>query len=674
MKKAVIITLLLVLGTFIGKTSAVEVSLFGPEDYTKTDWRSTTYKDYFTICDLEGVGKLTIINHGNKWWQRIRFAKIWLNGELICRSADFRGFPSSLVKEVDLQETNEIKVRLWGVRGKHISLEVTKDFELTPDEWEKISPNLQEYFVENNVFDPFKAIVKMADDDDILDRKTGFIVLEEYRPILPFTVVQINTHMGIVHIAQDVKATNIIQDFAYDILGTPSQDLIGQPLVEERGYVGAGAHVVVIDIGCDLTDPAFGDCTNAGDPNCSILEYVDLAPIDACSDSQNHGTAVAKKVLEAAPGARLIVLDLLQNGSKGCKIYATTEIEAMRWIFEHKEQYNIVAFNMSYGNYDQGAGAETLSDSYEKLHYREDIMPFAASGNDNRPENIFWPASDPSVVSVGAVDPITDKIWGEPGGLGSNRSSSLDFLAPGCTGDSCGTSLAAPMTAGAYAVLREAKPDLSVDETIGILKTTGEPIYDQENGLTFPRIQLDAALLAFDVPWVVYDNGASIHSGGTPVSYFIAADNFVLPVATNLIGASVDVSDGPADQNRRWDGTVEWWLFSHFFSLPGSLIASGTGVNVEPRNIVESPGGDREFTVDFDFGEEIALPAGQTFWLALHMQADYNRQSVLWDHQGSTISHPARKGGELIGGVPNFLDGQFAGTSPFDMAFRLWAK
>ena len=250
--------------------------------------------------------------------------------------------------------------------------------ELTPMDRAKISLNLQEYLVENDVFDPFRAIVKMA-DDDILDHKTGFIVLKDHRPILPFTVVQINTHEGIAHIAQDVQATNIIKDFAYDKLGTPSQDLIGQPWAEENGYVGDGAHVAVLDYGCDLTDPAFGDCTNAGDPHCSILEYVDLAPVDTCSDREKHGTNVAKKVLEAAPGARLIVLDLLQYGSEGCKIYASTEIEAMKWIFEHKEQYNIVAFNMSYGTYDAGAGYEILKGSYEKLHYRDVVLNRSAA-------------------------------------------------------------------------------------------------------------------------------------------------------------------------------------------------------------------------------------------------------------------------------------------------------
>ncbi len=68
--------------------------------------------------------------------------------------------------------------------------------------------------------------------------------------------------------------------------------------------------------------------------------------------------------------------------------------------------------------------------------------------------------------------------------------------------------------------------------------------------------------------------------------------------------------------------------------MQGSLIAFGTEVNVEQRNIVGIPLEFRDFTVDFDFGEEIALPAGETFWLALYMQADCSRVSVFWAHRG----------------------------------------
>ena len=53
------------------------------------------------------------------------------------------------------------------------------------------------------------------------------------------------------------------------------------------------------------------------------------------------------------------------------------------------------------------------------------------------------------------------------------------------------------------------------------------------------------------------------------------------------------------------------------------------------------------------------------------MLSDYNSTSVFWDYQGSTVNHQSRSGGEIIGGLPNFTHGQYAGTSRYDKAFRI---
>lgn len=104
--------------------ASVEVPIFGPEEYIKTGWGPTVYTD--TCPGMPGKAKLIITNHGDKWWKRIRFAMIWLNDELIFSPEDFRGFPLSLEADVDLQETNELKVKLWGFDGKSLALQITQ--------------------------------------------------------------------------------------------------------------------------------------------------------------------------------------------------------------------------------------------------------------------------------------------------------------------------------------------------------------------------------------------------------------------------------------------------------------------------------------------------------------------------------------------------------------------
>lgn len=357
---------------------------------------------------------------------------------------------------------------------------------------------------------------------------------------------------------------------------------------------------------------------------------------------------------------------------------------------------NIDVVNMSFGwlfaDPATGANVRSIYEGYFDSPAGREILWVGGAGNDNEEIgcNEFLPsglACDlDNVISVGGYNPddlMRGDEWIASSGavFGSNWGEGVTFSAPGTGvwtaidpgdyGGVSGTSAAAPLVTGAAALLLAVEPMVPLSVKQRLVDTT-QPLFD--NDLPEGGLDVLALIQTASLPIVVYDNGASTHSGGSAVGHMIAADDFVLNVERTVSRISVDVSDGPADQNRRWDGTVEWWLFDDNAGVPGSLMAFGTGVNVNQHNIVESPLGHRDFTVDFDLGQEIDLPGDQTFWLALHMQADYSRMSVFWDHQGSTVGHPSRSGGELIGGLPNFVDGQYAGTSAFDKAFRLWTN
>lgn len=171
--------------------------------------------------------------------------------------------------------------------------------------------------------------------------------------------------------------------------------------------------------------------------------------------------------------------------------------------------------------------------------------------------------------------------------------------------------------------------------------------YTEQSVPIIATIFLIAAIAIIPTPLlaaIVYDNGPITHSGGSAIGHFIASDDFVLAFDAQITGALVDVEDGPASENRRWDGTVEWWILADNGGKPGSVIASGFGQNITQTNLVESPLGFRDFTVDFDFGQNVPITAGTTYWLGLHLQADYSRLSVFWDHTASTTNNPSYSG------------------------------
>ncbi|MEM1424882.1 MAG: FlgD immunoglobulin-like domain containing protein, partial [Planctomycetota bacterium] len=87
--------------------------------------------------------------------------------------------------------------------------------------------------------------------------------------------------------------------------------------------------------------------------------------------------------------------------------------------------------------------------------------------------------------------------------------------------------MAAPHVAGAWALLKGKKPNATVDEVLSALSSTGLPIRDNRNGVTAPRIQVDAALDALDGGPPPTDTAAPVIAGSTTGSTFngTAADN-----------------------------------------------------------------------------------------------------------------------------------------------------
>jgi subtilisin family serine protease len=85
----------------------------------------------------------------------------------------------------------------------------------------------------------------------------------------------------------------------------------------------------------------------------------------------------------------------------------------------------------------------------------------------------------------------------------SDSASFLTLLAPGQYiyssvpgggfATMMGTSMATPHVAGAWAVLKFARPSATVDQTLYALSATGKPITDPRNGITKPRIRLNTA-------------------------------------------------------------------------------------------------------------------------------------------------------------------------------------
>lgn len=283
--------------------------------------------------------------------------------------------------------------------------------------------------------------------------------------------------------------------------------------------LGHDTSVVVIDTGVDYKHPSFGTCTAPGDPGCAVSYARDFAPDDGARDDDGHGTNVAAIVHGVAPGTKIIALDVFRwsNGRFGADF--ADILDALNWTVRNTYWHKIVAVNLSLGSPRQfnWCSSDLSSSGYYQafdLLRWYGIIPVVSSGNDANASYLSEPGCSSKALSVGSVtdDKITDVSFYTGGicaeTLGtpkdtvscfSNGGQELDLLAPGdriTAGGwlAAGTSQAAPHVAGAVAALRSFYRWEHVDETIERLVQSGKPITDPRNGITYPRLDLGAAI------------------------------------------------------------------------------------------------------------------------------------------------------------------------------------
>src|SRR5262245_29285774 len=242
-------------------------------------------------------------------------------------------------------------------------------------------------------------------------------------------------------------------------------------------------------------------------------------------------------------------------------------IKALNRVFELHTVYNydIAAANISLAASDVSdlfpshcdSELAAMTDAINQLR-SVNIATVVASGNDASPDAIMFPACISSAVSVGATSDGSDpNAPNDTVPQFSNSAAFLNLLAPGSfitssvpgggVAGGSGTSQAAAHVSGAWAMLKEKYPDATVDQVLNKLTSVGVKITDPRNGVTKPRIQIDAALegtvppdtwvgeyynnpnLA-DAPALVRNDGGGFidryFNGASPAPGFVGAENY----------------------------------------------------------------------------------------------------------------------------------------------------
>lgn len=310
-----------------------------------------------------------------------------------------------------------------------------------------------------------------------------------------------------------------------------ASELTGATRLHARGTAGQGTSIAVIDTGIHSSHPYFRD--DAGRSrvvaeSCFVNLEVFSTPDLPCPGGQSsvigpgaadigsdmrfgHGTHVAgvaagnaaqapgaSGYTGIAPEANLVISRVF--GSWGA--FDSDIVAALDWVATVAPVHNIAAVNLSLGFFSSRYfDCQVLADSiYATVTAKvraAGVAIVAAAGNEGSLTGIGVPACGQGWISVGATDMVTRVA------AFSNISADVDLLAPGVAmwsalpGDSfsalSGTSMAAPVVAGAFALARQATPSIPSDAALEAMRSGG-PRIDDVIVKNLPMLRVDMAV------------------------------------------------------------------------------------------------------------------------------------------------------------------------------------
>jgi subtilisin family serine protease len=316
-----------------------------------------------------------------------------------------------------------------------------------------------------------------------------------------------------------------------------SAPLIQAPTAWNSGRTGSGWAVAILDTGVDKTHPflagkvvaeaCFSSNTSQSVSVCPGGVTDSVAPgsgvncntaISGCTHGTHvagiaAGTNAADGSHGVARGASVIAVQVFSHfpGQGAVMSYTSDQIKGLERVYALRDTMPIASVNMSLGG---GQYTSTCDASQPALKMAIDnlravgIATVIASGNNGFTNAISAPACISSAVSVGShcdAGPDGGTCATGVGGVASysNIASFVSLLAPGSFINSSvpgggyaswnGTSMAAPQVAGAWALIKQAQPGISVSDALSQLRSNAIFVNDTRAGGSvsgLARIQL----------------------------------------------------------------------------------------------------------------------------------------------------------------------------------------
>jgi serine protease AprX len=303
-----------------------------------------------------------------------------------------------------------------------------------------------------------------------------------------------------------VSPDKLVTTFPFDT-GAP-QAWSGAASGDDRSLTGANVAVAVVDSGIDATHPDLSSHVVAINVNRNA---------QTGADGYGHGTHVAGVIagndpsgqyLGIAPNATIISVKVTDDNGVA---YESDLLRGLDWVSQNRAAYHIGVVNLSVTTGMPSSYATSPIDAAVEVLVHQNVTVVAAAGNLGNADDAVWyaPANDPLAITVGCIDdnqtvstaddslcPISSRGTtldglAKPDMVAPGRKI-LSTLASALNGQDVtlaqefpdritldrrhirlsGTSMAAPMVAGAVALLLQRQPGLSSEQIRQLLVGT----------------------------------------------------------------------------------------------------------------------------------------------------------------------------------------------------------
>lgn len=197
----------------------------------------------------------------------------------------------------------------------------------------------------------------------------------------------------------------------------------------------------------------------------------------------DHGTQMVSAAISTNPNMQIVFVRIIGSTIGGVRQSAGERsiYDALDWVINNKDKFNIKAVSMSQGNHSLLNGVDycpkkpNTEARVSKLQSMG-VPVFFPSGNGRDYQKLDWPACIDNSISVGAVDQ-----YGEPSSFSNYDPIKLDFLAlgykelyspGGILKNSTGTSVAAQVAAASWIALSDLKTTFTYSQIYDLLTKT----------------------------------------------------------------------------------------------------------------------------------------------------------------------------------------------------------